>query len=306
MSSVPAQPFLVSARENASDKTDYACTGKRPTWINNMLAKGHEVDLPTLIFQAGRHFADRVNSSVLTGSSTKREKAAALAWALISMIDPFIKNNRLWVSNPNDQDSKRLCSQILGVGAGLELLTALNVIDGRTIRKQSNRFDFDANTPDGKKRVYIEAKGTFNGVSSPGHRDSFKEKLGAPKIITSRCPRGYGRAVGIISSIWSEDVKRRADVELLDPEQEAGDTTQEAVREIIRFYARAFDEIVGKAEGAKLLLEVADSENLFQSREPIDLGLDGSGRFPMAFHRSTVRLIEQNQTKTFLGGFLEG
>jgi len=159
---ITAQRFRISVRENASDKLGYACPGKAPTWVANLLSKGASLSLPSLIFEAGKHFSNRINTNVITGSSTKREKAAALAWAIISMVNPYIEGTQLWVENPGDPDVSRLCSEILGVGAALELLVSSRVIDGRTIRKRSSRFDYDANTRGGSKRVYIEAKGTFN------------------------------------------------------------------------------------------------------------------------------------------------
>ena len=49
--------------------------------------------------------------------------------------NPHVSNDLLWVENPNDKDIKRLCSEILGVGAALELLISSGVVDGRTIKK---------------------------------------------------------------------------------------------------------------------------------------------------------------------------
>lgn len=125
--SIPVQRFNISVRENGSTTPAYLCTGSRPTWVLDLLSNGASVSLSTLTFQAGRHFSDRVNAKVVLGSSTKRLKAAALAWALISMVNPYIENGLLWVENPNDPDIKRLCSEILGVGAGLNLLASCGV-----------------------------------------------------------------------------------------------------------------------------------------------------------------------------------
>ncbi|HZV89177.1 MAG TPA: hypothetical protein VFF95_16625 [Candidatus Binatus sp.] len=305
MSSIPTQQFLISARENASSQQNYRCAGSQPKWVANLLSGGAGMSLATLIFQAGRHFSDRLNTSVMAGSSSKRQKAAALAWAITSMINPYVENGRLWVENPNDQDIKRLCSEILGVGAGLALLSACHVIDGRTIRKRSSRFDFEANSPNGGARVSIEAKGTFNGVSSARHRNSFNAKLSSPGVITTATPRGYGRAIGVIFSLWSKEAQRRPDVELLDPEHEAEDTFEEAVREVIRFYARALDEVIGKERGAQLLYGIADSGDLFNGVQPLPIELDDTKRFPIEFHRSTIRLNLRETIRTFLGGFWE-
>ena len=211
----PLLRFKVSARENASGKATYPCTGATPDWVSKLLTKGAKLSLPSLVFQAGRHFSDRLNADVFAGTSTKREKAAALAWVIIAMVNPFVENELLWVENPKDQDISRLCSEILGVGGALELLISAGVIDGRTIRKRSTEFDFDANSVGGTSRVFIEAKGTFNGGAASGQRDSFRKKLDTPGIITTTFPRSYGRAVGIIFSIWSKEKEatRRADVE---------------------------------------------------------------------------------------------
>ena len=303
----PPLRFKVSARENASDKASYPCTETPPNWVSALLAKPAKMSLPSLVFQAGRHFSDRLNANVFTGTSTRREKAAALAWVIIAMVNPYVENELLWVENPKDQDISRLCSEILGVGGALELLISAGVVDGRTIRKRSTDFDFDANSLGGSSRVFIEAKGTFNGGAASGQRDSFRKKLDTPGIITSIYPRSYGRAVGIIFSIWSKEkeAKRRADVELLDPEHDAEDTFEEAVREVIRFYARALDEVIGKEQGAQLLFAIAESENLFDQGYSVPIDIDSSGRFPIEFHRSTIRLIFPSDQRTYLGSFWE-
>ncbi len=118
------------------------------------------------------------------------------------MVSPYFENKLLWVEDPEDQDIKRLCSEILGVGAGLQLLVQNGVIEGRTIRKISERFDFRAKSVIDRKRVYIEAKGTFNGVSIGEHRASFSRKLTEPGLFTATRPRGYARAIGIVFSTW--------------------------------------------------------------------------------------------------------
>jgi len=66
------------------------------------------------------------------------------------MVKPTVRQKLLWVEAPGDGDIKRLCSELLGVGAGLHLLTAAKVIDFRTIIKLSGDFDYEAFAPDGK------------------------------------------------------------------------------------------------------------------------------------------------------------
>jgi hypothetical protein len=84
-----------------------------------------------------------------------------MAWTIISLISPRVITGQLVVEDPLDGDIKRLCSEILGVGMSLEILRKKRVIDGRTIRKISAGFDFDANQRGEGGRVLIEAKGTL-------------------------------------------------------------------------------------------------------------------------------------------------
>jgi hypothetical protein len=155
--------------------------------------------LGSLLFQSRLHFARRLNPTVVTGSATERQKAMALAWAICSMVSPYIKDDQFWVKNVDDLDVKRLCSEVLGVGAALQTLVQCEVVDGRTLCKLGGRFDFRAKSPVDRKDVYIEAKGTMNGASLDKHRASFSEKLTAPGVITAAHPRwlqsGYWRHI---------------------------------------------------------------------------------------------------------------
>lgn len=164
---------------------------------------------------------------------------------------------------------KRLCSEVLGVGVALEFLRQHCGIDGRTIRKigsklatkpatAADRFDYEAFGVNGGQLVLIEAKGTFSNAYSTGHRSSI-----ADKILNLGLPRGYDRAIGIICSTWVLGEKRLFDVQICDPERKPEDRRQEAVREVVRFYAKRFDESVGRLEGTKLLYRIAEHENLF-------------------------------------------
>jgi hypothetical protein len=67
-----------------------------------------------------------------------------MAWTIISLIAPTVTSGQLGVEDPLDGNIKRLCSEVLGVGMSLEALRKIGVIDGRTIRKLSADFDFDA------------------------------------------------------------------------------------------------------------------------------------------------------------------
>src|SRR5690606_37022131 len=107
-------------------------------------------------------FSDRVNRGIFNSDLTQRQAAAAIAWMLISMVRPEVTDEQLFVRDPRDADIKRLCSEILGVGAALEVLRSSRIIDGRTIRKIGEGFDFQAFGRLGVGNIFIEAKGTFN------------------------------------------------------------------------------------------------------------------------------------------------
>ena len=224
------------------------------------------MQLEDVLMQAGRHFADGVNPAAFPPGSTERQLATAIAWTIISLISPSVVAGQLVVQDPLDGDIKRLCSEILGVGMSLEILRKKRVIDGRTIRKVSAGFDFDANQPGGGGRVLIEAKGTFRDASTSEHRTSIYNK-----IMTQGLPRGYSSAVGVITSLWTATDIRDFDVEICDPEEPAENHFEEAVREVIRFYARRFEEAVAMEGGAKALFRAADSPALFDKRKPSPL-----------------------------------
>jgi hypothetical protein len=226
------------------------------------------------VLQAGRHFSDKVNLGITGPGSTERRLATGIAWAILSMIRPYVKQDRLYVIDPIDQDVKRLCSEVLGVGIALEFLRRHCNVDGRTIRKigskvvarpgvAANRFDYEAFGVNGGQLVLIEAKGTFSDAFSSGHRGSI-----ADKILKLGLPRGYDRAIGIICSTWVFGENRPFDVQICDPEREPEDRTQEAVREVIRFYAKRFDETVGRPEGTRLLSAIAEDDDLFAPDRP--------------------------------------
>jgi hypothetical protein len=261
--------------------------------------------LGSLLFQSGLHFARKLNPIVVTGSATERQKAMGLAWAIFSMVSPYIQNDQLWVKNVGDLDVKRLCSEVLGVGAALQTLVQCEVVDGRTLRKLGGRFDFQAKSPVDRTDVYIEAKGTMNGASLNKHRASFSGKLTEPGVITAANPRGYSRAIGVIFSIWTDDViERGADVELLDPEYDSEQDFEGMVREVIAFYATVLDEAVGTPSGANELQAVSKSRDLFSIDSETPINIDVSGRFPINFHSSTLRL-KADIDRTFMGTFWE-
>lgn len=266
---IPQQSFSVKATRSSTDKPAWMCPAPEPKWIGELLKAERKLQFEDVVLQAGRHFSDKVNLKISSPGTTKRQLATGIAWAILSMIRPYVKQDRLYVIDPIDKDVKRLCSEVLGVGVALEFLTRHCGVDGRTIRKigsrpstkpatAAERFDYEAFGINGGQLILIEAKGTFSNAYSTGHRSSI-----ADKIQNLGLPRGYDRAIGIICSTWVFGEKRLFDVQICDPEREPEDRSQEAVREVIRFYAKRFDEAVGRPDGTRLLYRIAEHENLF-------------------------------------------
>jgi hypothetical protein len=247
-----------------------------------------------IVLQAGRHFSDAVNREIFGPSTTRRQAAMAIAWTIVSMASPYVQGNRLFVEDLLDPDIKRLCSEVFGVGLALELLRSQGVVDGRTIRKIADNFDFEAFGSNGTGLVKIEAKGTFNDASTSEHRRSI-----AKKLTTSGLPRGYDSAVGIIASLWTKDELRTFDVEICDPARKPERHFEEAVREVIRFYARRFDESVAIKEGTELLFSIADDKHLFGAKAPTLL------RRLAPDPRKVVAEVYHNRLKIKRGNFVE-
>lgn len=241
-SSIPAESFNVIARKNATNRIARRCPVSDPNWLTSLLAGGCALQLEDVVLQAGRHFSDRVNRQIFSSSSSRRQAATAIAWTILSLVAPSVTNSQLFVSDPLDGDIKRLCSEVLGVGMALEILRKRGVIDGRTITKLAESFDYEANGRNGGGRIKIEAKGTFNDASTSGHRTSIWNKINGASL-----PRGYNSVIGIIASLWTVGEVRDFDVEICDPEQQPESNFEAAVREIIRFYARRLSLILRKA-----------------------------------------------------------
>lgn len=306
LASISNQAFHVRVRETRANKKypGRLCpAGAAPSWVKGLLKNGQILSLPPLIDHAGSHFVDCINQSAFTTGSTRQIEATALAWAIISMVKPTVRQKQLWVEDPGDGDIKRLCSELLGVGAGLHLLTAAKVIDFRTIDKLSSDFDYEAFAPDGK-RVLIEAKGTFNGVSLNPHRKSFAKKLKNVGFLKPGAPRGYSSAIGIVFATWST-AKRGFDVELLDPERPGEVFREEYIRSVIRYYARRFGEDLRNQEGAKRLNDLSKSSHLFSGDEPLLRKLGSDRHESRVFYRVVVRLRRGTAIQEFLGSFWE-
>jgi hypothetical protein len=304
---VPDQDFHVRVREPKANKKypDRLCpAGSTPAWVKRLVKRGQDLSLPPLIDHAGSHFLDCITDSALKAGSTPQiEAATALAWAIISMVKPTVRQKQLWVEDPGDGDIKRLCSELLGVGAGLHLLTAAKVIDFRTINKLGDDFDYEAFSPDGK-RILIEAKGTFNGVSLNPHRKSFAKKLKNNGFLKPGASRGYSSAVGIVFATWST-AKRGFDVELLDPEHSGEVFREDYIRSVIRYYARRFGEDLQNEVGARRLDDLSKSSNLFSKEEPLLHQLGSDKHESRAFYRVVIRLRRGTVIQEFLGSFWE-
>ena len=171
-----------------------------------------------------------------------------------------------------------------------------DVIDGRTIKKISAGFDFDAIERGGRGRVLIEAKGTFRDATTSDHRSSIYKKL-----LNEGLPRGYSRAIGVITSLWTATNVRDFDVEICDPEEPAESHFEQAVREIIRFYARRFEEAVAIRQGVELLFQAASSPDLFDKRKPSPLpeATTNRGRLIGPLRHNTLRLNRLGWFRSF-------
>jgi hypothetical protein len=298
---IPSTPFKVLARKNATNVFSRKCPVPDPPWLTNLLASEFVLQLENVLVQAGRHFSDKVNGDIFGPCTTNRQAATAIAWTIISLVQPSVSAGRLLVHDPLDSDIKRLCSEIIGVGMALELVRKRKVIDGRTIQKRAKEFDYEASRPGGSGRVLIEAKGTFNDASSSEHRRSIAAKINGLKL-----PRGYDSAIGIIASIWSEGSVRTFDVEICDPEREPEEHFRTTVRDVIRFYARRFDEAVGIEAGTRLLFTLAEDANLFDERSgPILSEADRDPRPFGALYHNRLSIRRGDLVQEFWGRLWE-
>ena len=218
------------------------------------------------------------------------------------MAFPSVVGDQLVVIDPIDSDIKRLCSEVLGVGIALELLRSYGIVDGRTIRKLGARFDYEAFGSNGGARVRIEAKGTFSDASTSGPPKVDCEK----DRKTLDCLADMIVPIGIIASLWTAGVDRPFDVEICDPEREPEDHFREAVREVIRFYARRFDEAIAIDRGTETLFTIADDPHLFDATDPAilaELGLDNRKKVTDFYH-NRLAIRREGVVVEFLGTLL--
>jgi len=300
---VPTDRFVATVREYQPRSLVSECPGVCPGWVDKLVASGCTMDFERLVIQAGRHFADSLNLAVVPNSTTRRQDATRLAWVLLAMLQPTVANRRLEVVEIPDSDIARLTSEIIGVGACLELLRSSGIIDARTLQKETRfgRFDYTATGRNGAGSIAIEAKGTFRERSLQGHRQSFKGKLKAEGLLRKASGRGYSRAIGVIFSTWCAGLPRREDFELLDPEGEEDDCFESAVRRTIRFYARRYDEIAGIKRAAESLWRLAVFPQLFDKSAPLTDFLGSSPKLPGRFSRISLTLRHEGHEQVFWG-----
>ncbi|GMV20043.1 MAG: hypothetical protein AMXMBFR56_82670 [Polyangiaceae bacterium] len=271
--------------------------------VNN----GATLRLEDVLVQAGRHFADTLNPSVIPGSDTRRQKATALAWYVLAMLDPSVQGGQLVVSAPGDPDIQRLGMEVLGVGMGIELLRSQGQIDARTLRKTHGTFDFEACGRGGQSRIAIELKGSLNGASIGKHQTSFRGKLRTAGFLSpGGLARGYNAAIGLIFSAWSMTGGTRGnDFQLLDPSGDAENSRDDAIRSAIRFYARRYDEVAGLPRAAAMLDALAAVDAPIEEIPDLApwLGRDAGHRAERRFNRASLTFEFEEGESTYWGGF---
>ncbi|BDU71565.1 hypothetical protein METEAL_07390 [Mesoterricola silvestris] len=306
---IPQKSFAVQVNEYQPSRKMPRCPRSTPPWVQNLTANGTRMNLESIVIQAGRHFSDSLHMEVFSGSATRRQEATKLAWILISMLGPRVVDDRLVVEALTDPDVRRFATEIIGVGVSLELLRQEGIIDARTVRKQSHRFDFEANGCNGAGKILIEAKGTTKLASIDKHRTSFCGKLNSLGLFKRGSNRGYSRAIGIVFSTWTSAEDRKYDIELLDPEWTPEPKFEEAIRKIIQYYSRRLDETAGLMEGAKLLWTLSESERLFNpdsSLHDVFGHPRHEGKFLSPFRRSKFTFKVGDIKTTYWGSFWDG
>lgn len=261
------------------------------------------MDLLGVVTQAGRHFASSANPAAAGVSDVKaRQFANSIAWYLMSMLDPKANSDKELILSPSgDPDVQRLAMELFGVGGALELLRVLNVVDGRTLKKRADRFDFEATQKKTTSKILIEVKGTLNNASRAAHQRSISAKMNDTKFVPVR---GYSRALGVIFFGWSANAtKRREDFQIADPEFEDASSPDSAHRAILVHYADLF-ETAGLVEAAERFRTVSKSEGWPPSQETLR---EQIGHEQVLMHRfSRARHIFQpdgGEEREYWGGY---
>lgn len=229
-----------------------------PQWLKTLLKDGSKLDFHSLIRQCGRHFELSIRRDVYLDNKqlTRRQRAVELAWYIVSMLEPAIDPvQTLTFQKISDPDIRRIASEILGVGAGIQLLRTTADLDLRTVKKISSDFDFEGRLGLGAGRTLLEFKGAFSSGSASSHKNSIKKKLSRKYGASKK--RSYSSTVCTIFYAWSDDEKRGADFQIVDPpgEGERGHD-REHQASILDFFARQ-TSLGGLDRGAKLLDRVA-------------------------------------------------
>jgi hypothetical protein len=274
----------------------------RPAWVKQLKANGTALSLDAIWRQAGRHFADSLDPEVVGFAGSARRLATETAWRLVSMMRPTIDatTNVLELVRPGDLDVQRLAMEILGVGGSLELLRSVGAIDARTLRKLAGRFDFEAYSRGGDKRIWIEAKGSFDSPSSRQKaRKSIQSKINFGKK-KQRKTRSYDQRLGVIMLGWPAGVQRGDDFEIADPYGEAGGDPEDALAAVSAFYARTF-QLVG-VQGAERFWEFSRTPNMTRDARRALFQTDRRAAVS-AFSRVSVAVIFDDVTIEFGGSF---
>ena len=246
------KPYLSKASRCAS----------QPPWLVKAIADGVDLSLDRVLLQAGRHFRDAFDLSIIS-DGTKRQRAAMdLAWMVISMLRPDVQSGTLVVRPHEDSDMRRWAAEILGIGAGLEMLRVAGAIDARTLRKNKGKsptFDFRARTKTNLRTAQIELKGTIDDGSRAKHQKSIREKMS--KLSTSlTSPVTFHDGIGVIFFGWTPSSRRFADFQVADPEGNQESDEGETDRDLLRFYADIY-ELAGLIDGANALRDAANAVN---------------------------------------------
>lgn len=111
-----------------------------PSWWANKHSVSQEFNLSfeNVILSAGIQFANSLNRTLLRRNQTARQRAADIAWAIISCSKPRLIGSGLIFEHVPDQDIIKLVSELVSVGAGIELMCEAKVIRSNSIKKSAN------------------------------------------------------------------------------------------------------------------------------------------------------------------------
>lgn len=90
----------------------------------------------------------------------------------------------------------------------------------------------------------------------------------------------------------------------MDPGEPRGPQPQQAVRELLRYYATRYGEMAGMIEASNRLLELADRQDLFESDTDLKRQL-GYGDGSRLFNRSSLNIVGETFGTAYWGAFWE-